>query len=119
MALIVFRSPACGSFFMFADNFKTICDVIGKKYATKGILTPQELPSAIEKLQKAMENSREQEAALDRESYPEHGYLSAEQEDELRKKAARVPLATRAFPLLDMMQRAQKKGKEVVWGVDF
>lgn len=107
---------------MFPEHFKRICAAMGKPFAEKGIFTPEELPQAIEKLQRAMEQSRlereEAQKALDLLAQ-ERGYLSASQEVALRKKAAQVPLATRAFPLLEMMQLAQKKNKEVVWGVDF
>lgn len=107
---------------MFPEHFKRICEAMGKPFANKGILTPAELPQAIEKLQQAMDKSRQEreeaQKALDLLTR-ERGYLSAQQESALRKKAAQVPLATRAYPLLEMMQLAQKKNQEVVWGVDF
>jgi hypothetical protein len=103
--LITFKSKAAGDIPMFPEHASQLLAVIGKKLepesSPRGIITAAEVPAALAKLKAAADTSRaEQRASQD---LPD-AHLS-------------VSLAQRAFPLIEMLERAEKKSADIVWGV--
>ena len=103
--LIVFRSKAAAEIYMYAEHAKALLDIIGKPFeppqAPRGIITAEQAPEALARLRQAVEASK------------------ARQKDETGADdaaAVSVSLAQRAFPLIDMLERAQKTRHEVTWG---
>lgn len=108
--LITFKSRAAADVPMYAEHAKTLLAVIGKSLepesAPRGIVTAADAPAALAKLRAAADASRRAEkesGASDRE--PEPGIPLP------------VGLAQRAFPLIEMLERAAEEGRDVVWGV--
>lgn len=111
MALVVFRSKAAGEIFMFAETARRIFEIIGKAEAPRGVITAEQVPEALARLQAAVDEEKAQLKA------------AAEQAEDADRRgddvaAARaITLGQRAFPLLEMLRAAQKKKVDVTWGV--
>ncbi len=110
--LYTFKSEASADVLMLGDAAKELVAILGKDpQDTKGIVTVEQLPGAIARLKAAIEEDRARRAArteADEEADREAGRTGM---------AAAVSLAQRAWPLLDMLETAQREGVPVVWGV--
>lgn len=110
--LFVFKSEATADVIMFGDVAKKLIAIIGKDpNDAKGIVTVEQLPEAIRRLRAAIDEDKARQAT--------HGEDADEEEvaPENKGMGAPVGLAQRAWPLLELMQTAQKEGVPVVWGV--
>ncbi len=105
--LVTFKSKAAGDVPMYAEHAKLLLSLVGKSLepesAPKGIITAADVPEALAKLKAAASASRRAEKDGPRDEEP--------------GQALSVGLAQRAFPLIDMLERAAKDGRDVVWGV--
>ncbi|MBI1906035.1 MAG: DUF1840 domain-containing protein [Rhodocyclales bacterium] len=113
--LITFKSKASADVIMFGEPAQRLIELLGKDASShaKGIVTVDQLPGAIARLQAAIaEDKAQQQAAREAEAQAD-----VEADPEQRGMAAPVGLAQRAWPLLDMLQTAQREGVPVVWGV--
>lgn len=106
--LITFKSKAAADVHMYAEHAKMLLSLVGKPFeppsAPKGIITAADVPAALAKLKAAADASRQ----ADRER--------GDRDDEPGEPVA-VGLAQRAFPLIDMLERAAADRRDVVWGV--
>lgn len=59
MAVLEFRSPASGGFFMMPTTFQGICEVLERPYSESGCWLPEDLPGVIEKLQAAVDREKD------------------------------------------------------------
>jgi hypothetical protein len=111
MALVVFRSRAAGEIFMFAETAHRIFQILDRNDAERGVITAEQVPAALAALEAAVEAEKAQLKAAEA--------ASEESEREGRDGAAQraVTLGQRAFPLLEMLRAAGKKGVEVTWGI--
>ena len=105
--LVTFKSDADADVVMYRKHAEPIVQLLGKD-VERGILTPEELPQAIAKLEAAIE--------ADRRVHP--GLYEAE-EEKAKEEGKDVPVEfhRRAWPLLQMMKRSLAEKKPVVWGV--
>lgn len=110
MALVRFTSPAAGEIYMFEDNARTIFSIIGKDATAQGIVTAEQVPAAVAALRAAVERER---AAPPRDASRKGVDADAHDED----ATPVVGLGQRAYPLIDMLDRAAARGVEVLWGV--
>ena len=124
MALLEFRSPAAGGFFMMPTTFKGVCEVLGRPYAESGCWMPEDLPPVIEALEEAIEREKAVLEEIKRrreERERKGGYLSFEEEEkaqlEEEKAKERVSFTVRVYSLMQMLQAARKQDKKVWWGV--
>jgi hypothetical protein len=105
--LIIFKSKASGDVIMFGDVGKQLLSVMGKSPEPKGIITPEQLPDAIQRLQDAIARSKAQPA-------------DTTEADDTPKAAdgerVFVSLAVRAVPLLQLLERSLKAKTPVIWG---
>jgi hypothetical protein len=111
MPLVVFRSKAAGEIFMFAETARRIFEIIGKAEAPRGVITAEQVPDALARLNAAVEEEKAQLKAAQ-----EHAEES-ERRGEETAGARAITLAQRAFPLLEMLRAAQKKKVDVTWGI--
>jgi hypothetical protein len=106
--LYKFKSKAAGDLIMLEPNGRRVLEIIGKDAGPKGIIQPGEMPGAISALEQAIAHEEAEQKAT---------------QDEARAKGQAVPrfadvsLRQRAVPFIDMLKRADKEGKEIVWGV--
>ncbi|MDR1662780.1 MAG: DUF1840 domain-containing protein [Azoarcus sp.] len=114
--LTTFKSEAGADVIMFGDAARLLLAVLGKDAdEAKGIVTVEQLPEAISRLQSAIDAERARQSAksaAEREAEEE-----AEREAGHSGMEASVGLAQRAWPLLDLLRRAQTGGAPVVWGL--
>ena len=106
--MITFKSRAAASVLMFDEIAFGLLKIIGRDPARQGILTVEQLPEAIETLQRAAladrAQSREREAAL-----------RDEDEDAPRPSAPTITLSARTVPLIEMLSLALKAQQPVIW----
>lgn len=100
--LYTFRSKAAADVIMFTENAVELLKIAGKEAGAEGIFTPEQIPPALERLRAAIASAAP--AAADNDG---------EEETAARHK---VSLRSRAWPLMEMLERAQKKNVPVVWG---
>jgi len=105
--LVTFKSDADADVVMYRKHAEPIVQLLGKD-VERGILTPEELPQAIAKLEAAIEADRRVHPGLDEA-----------EEDKAKEEGKDVPVEfhRRAWPLLQMMKRSHAEKKPVVWGV--
>jgi hypothetical protein len=110
--LVTFKSAASADVIMLGDAAKKLIGILGKDPDdAKGIVTAEQLPGAIARLRAAIE---EDNARLAVRTEADE---AAEREAGKTGMAAPVSLAQRAWPLLDMLEAAQKEDVPVTWGV--
>lgn len=110
--LFTFKSDAAAEVLMLGDAAKKLIALIGKDPEdAKGIVTVEQLPDAITRLRRAIEEDRARHAP------PTEEQEAADREAGRTGMAAPVSLAQRAWPLLDMLEQSQRAGVPVVWGV--
>ena len=104
--IVTFKSPAAGDVIMFGDVAKRMMQIMGKDVTDKGIITVEQLPDAIDRLNAAVAADKAQRAGVTDDEQAADG-----------SKSTFVSLAQRAVPLLELLQWSLKKNKPVVWGV--
>ncbi|MEC9359884.1 MAG: DUF1840 domain-containing protein [Pseudomonadota bacterium] len=108
--MIQFSSPAAAKIAMLQTHARRLLDIIGKPDAERGALAPEEIPAAVSALRAAIESERRKPEIEQDENNAENG-----EDDE--DQPIPVDLARRAWPLIDMLERSQRKNVAVTWGV--
>lgn len=109
-----FQSKATGDVVMLPLHAEALLRIIGKDAAPQGILTVEDMPAAMAALRSAIaedEARRAQPADPAAQLGPD-----ADDADE-RPEEERPGLRQRAWPLMQMIERAAAEGQAVVWGV--
>lgn len=114
--LVTFKSAASADVIMFGAVAQTLIDILGKTSDEgSGIVTVAQLPEAITRLKRAIEEDRARQAER---PHDEDTDTDAEGDEAGRSAmAAPVGLAQRAWPLLNMLEAALREKEPVVWGV--
>lgn len=109
--IVTFKSAACADVIYFGDVAKRMMELMGKEPDEKGIVTVEQMPDAIARLQAAI--------AEDKERHRRHvlGDTSATEAAEDGGTRPHVSLTQRALPLLAMLEESLAEKKTVVWGV--
>lgn len=97
--LYKFKSKNAGDVIMLEPNGRKILEIIGKDAGSKGIILPEQMPAAIQAL---------------------HAAIALEESDDAEESVVAddaLGLRQRAMPFIDMLQRNQRSGDDVVWGV--
>lgn len=108
--LYKFKSRETADIIMLAPHARRLLAIIGKPHeepaASRGILTPAEMPAAIAALEQAV---LAEEQAI--RSAQEDGQAFGE------RPIGWVSLRQRCTPLVEMMRRCLRADREIVWGV--
>lgn len=107
---------------MMSDTFKRICEVLGRPYSESGCLLPEDLDSAIEKIENEVNREKaeiEQRKKLEHEEDLKGSavFQTFAEEDEEKKARERISFCMRVYPFLEMMKAARKKEVKLWWGV--
>jgi hypothetical protein len=97
--LYKFKARNAGDVIMLEPNGRRILEIIGKTPGAKGIILPDQMAGAIAALKAA---------------------IAAEDEEMKHPGAPPVDgpsLRQRAMPFIDLLQRSQQSGDDIVWGV--
>ena len=106
-----FKSRAAGDLIMLEPNGRQILNILGRTDTAsqaQGILLPEHMPEAIEKLQAAIQADEEHRAQI---------IAEAKEKGETPPRFEGISLRQRAVPFIEMIKRCQKADKEIVWGV--
>ena len=106
-----FKSRAAGDLIMLEPNGRQILDILGRSDAAslaQGILLPEHMPEAIDKLQAAVQADEDHKAQLIQE---------AQAKGEAPPRFEGISLRQRVVPFVEMLQRCHQAEKEIVWGV--
>lgn len=99
-----FKSQATSDLLMLSAHAQALLQHIGKPADAKGILTPEEMPAALNALKALPGDEPQAEAA------------GTDEPDDRHEDAA-VDLRRRAWPLIQMIETAQAAKEPIVWGV--
>ena len=106
--LYKFKSSVTGDVIMLEPNGRRLLEIIGKDPGAPGIIEAADASGAIHALEAAiLREEADQKAAID----------EAAALGESTPHFEGIALRQRAVPLIDMLRRSEKAGKEVVWGV--
>ncbi|MES2973179.1 MAG: DUF1840 domain-containing protein [Pseudomonadota bacterium] len=107
--LYKFKSKAAGDVIMLEPSGRQIVAILGKSPGPQGIIESGQIAAGISALEAAIaKDEADQKAAA----------AEAASRGEKPPKPEGVSLRQRAVPMLDMMRRSQKEGKDIVWGAD-
>lgn len=98
-----FRSKATGDLVMLGPNGDRMLRLIGREPAPKGIIEVADMAAAVGALQ----------AAVRAEAAPAAEDGDADDE----RRADRITLRQRLWPMIQMLEQARAAGEPVVWGV--
>ena len=107
--LITFKCRAAPDVVMLENLAQYLVGIIGKRLGERGVITHDELPAAISKLEAAV--------ATDKQERAEHEGHFHENEEGHEHHEIPIGLAQRAYPFLDMMRAAQKENADIMWGL--
>lgn len=105
--MIRFSSEAAGNVDMLDAHAQQLLDALGKP-RDRGVITPDEIPAALARLRAAVQQDRAQAAPP-----PE----DTDDPEERERREQQVDLGRRAYPLIDMLERAAGKRCNVTWGI--
>jgi hypothetical protein len=107
--LITFKCRAAPDVVMLENLAQYLVGIVGKRLGERGVITRDEMPVAISKLEAAITTDKQERA--------EHEGHFHEGEQGHEPHEIPIGLAQRAFPFLDMLRAAQKEHMDVLWGV--
>jgi Domain of unknown function (DUF1840) len=110
MALVIFRSKVAADIVMFAENARRIFEILGRPESAQGVITAAQVPDALRRLTDAVAQEKEQWKAVPTQGDEDGRQTAAD----LRARGS--TLSQRAFPLIQMLQAAEKKNADVTWG---
>jgi len=106
--LYCFKSKAGADVLMLAESGDAVLRLMGREPAPQGILETAVLPALIQALDAGV-------AADDAQFQQAVDAAKAAGEPPPRRQG--VSLRQRAWPLHELMQRSQREGADIVWGV--
>lgn len=106
-----FKSRATGTVIMTASVGDQMLKAIGKQPGPSGIITVDQMPSAIAALRKLLAEVQTQA------SRGEPAGSGNEGDDEADDVDHQVSFNQRAWPLIKMLEEAHQAGKDITWGV--
>lgn len=106
--LYKFKSKAAGDLVMTQPVGDRVLKAMGREPQPQGIFLAEDLPALIQALERSIEADEQARQRLEAE---------AQARGETPPPREAVSLRLRAWPLIEMMRRAQQADKEIVWGV--
>lgn len=109
--LYKFKSKVTSDVIMLEPNGQEILQIIGKFSAEtphKGIIQPEDMPLAIQKLEEAIAKA---------DSHNQENQSHDMQEDSRSNAPQSVQLHQRAAPFLELLKRCRAQQHPIVWGV--
>lgn len=113
--LVTFKSKAAAEVLMYEEHARLILDLLHKD-VKRGVLTPEELPKAIARIEAEIVESKRHPASevVQQDISAHHGAAGDDNEHE---PISAVTFHARAYPLLEMMRAAAQEKTNVMWGV--
>ncbi|HOB65670.1 DUF1840 domain-containing protein [Ottowia sp.] len=108
--LYKFKSAVCAEVIMLQLNAEELLRIIGKSPGPTGIITKDQIPGAIDALNKEI-------ALRDAQAQGQGAFDDEKLDDDAAAKGDGVSLRRRAGPFIDLLKETAAAGKDVVWGV--
>jgi hypothetical protein len=113
--LYKFKSKSTGDLIMLQPNGRRVLEIIGKVApddnevsAAKGIILPQQMAAAVVAIEAAVVKEEAEQTAAK---------AAALARNEPVPRFEAISLRQRTLPFITMLQRCEKTGHEIVWGV--
>ena len=104
--IVTFKSKASGDLIYFKDAALRLLKLMGRDEKIPSALYAEDVPAALQQLQQGLAEIAEAEKTKAQQQ---------EDADASRGEKKYISLNTRALPLLEMLQKAQKKQCPVLW----
>ncbi len=108
MSLYRFKSRETGELVMLGPHAKRVLEILGKDPSGPGIVLPEQMGAAVEALRAAAAAEEAERQRLRDE---------AQAKGEPPPAFDPVSLGMRAAPFIEMLQRCEKAGVEITWGI--
>lgn len=119
--LIKLTSNTSGEMIMLAEHAHRLFHIIGKECTARGVFITEQLPEAMEKLHRAVNDEKQALLEAERRAHANH----EDEDEDPEEKAAReeeymagrigVQLGQRAQPLINLMEWTHKEGGFILW----
>jgi len=106
--LVVFTNKSGGTVDMFEKAALNLIKLMGRREAVPSAISAQELPEALDTLQRALIEIEQIEKAVQAE--PE-----SDDDEEEEDKPQPIAMGARAFPLIELIQQTIKDGSYLMW----
>jgi hypothetical protein len=104
--LVTFRTKAYADITMFGDVAKQLLGMMGLSGTVPSALMAEDVPAALAELRSSVR------ALPEEPEEPEEPKADAKEQE---KNEAHVPIARRAFPLIGLLEAAEKAQADVTW----
>ena len=116
-----FKCRATADVLMLGPQGDTLLRVLGRDPSAQGILTPEQMPQALQAIEAAIA-ADEQARAVRAERGVREGRdgpadIAGSEEDLTAGSGDALPLRRRLWPMVEMIRRAHADNEPVVWGV--
>ncbi|MBL8398138.1 MAG: DUF1840 domain-containing protein [Candidatus Accumulibacter sp.] len=105
--LVKFTSSTSGQILMMSPVARQLLEIVGKACSARGVFTTEQLPDAIRRLRRAVQDPQHQSAPSADATAPSAAAEDAEE--------TRVGLGQRAFPLIELFERTLADDGFVMW----
>lgn len=105
--LYLFKSQAAQDLIMLETDAKAVMQLIGQPIKGSGIIIPEQLPDAIDRLQRAVDEDR-----IKRSNDTARDMCPGDSPDEMDPH---IYLSQKLIPLLQMLHLAKEADKAVIW----
>jgi hypothetical protein len=111
--LVTFRSTATETITMFESVAVELLKLMGATGRIPGALDPDEVPAALQRLERAAERAQIESHATP--ARPADNEDWSHDDDEPEEREPPVSIAVRAVPLVSLLRRAAAAHAEVMW----
>jgi hypothetical protein len=108
MSLYRFKSRETGDLVMLEPTGERVLEILGKDPSGPGIILPEQMAPAVQALRDAVEHEEAEQKRLKEE---------AAAKGDVPPEFDVVSLRLRCAPFIEMLQRCEQAGVEIVWGV--
>lgn len=106
--LVVFTNKSGGTVEMFEKAALALIKLMGRREAVPSAISAEDLPEALETLNKALVAMDQAEQALEKEE-------TIDEQDEDEDQPKPVGMSTRAYPLTELIKQTIKDGSYLMW----
>lgn len=107
MSVYRFKSRETGDLVMLKQHGKILLEIMGKDPSGPGIIQPAEMSGAVKAIRAAVAEDESRQKPKEED----------DTQDDASASSDAVSLRMRSTPFIEMLQRCEKAGVDIVWGV--
>lgn len=118
--LVKLTSSTSGEMIMFAEHARHLFEIIGKECTARGVFTKEQLPEAIARLHRAVEEEKKVLLEAEHKAREEGVKDDDEEKADEDHPSARTAVhpSQRAAPLIHLMEWTEKEKGFILWEAD-